>query len=72
MSTTSKKTKQELLEEIDALKKELADLEKYKQYQEAAGEMKAVHTSLVNSGFSGEETFQLLIAMIEKCGPFKK
>lgn len=64
---TTKKTKAELMEELENVKKskeelekELKNLEKYKQYEDAADEMKALHTAFVNSGFSDNQAFELM------------
>jgi lipid A disaccharide synthetase len=61
------KTKAELLEEItqknseiENLKKEIAILDKYKQYKDMADEFKAMHTALEVSGFTSEQAFDLL------------
>lgn len=56
------KTKTMLLEEIEAknaeikaLKKEIEKVERYKQYEEAAGELAALRDSFVNAGFTKTE-----------------
>lgn len=61
------KTKNELLEEIEqkneelkSLKEEMKNLEKYKQYDDCANEVRAMYQSFVNSGFSEEQSFQIL------------
>ena len=71
MKPIKTKTKAELLEELDELKVELAnkekeikDLERYKKYEEAADEMKAMHDAMMNSGFTNEQAFQMLMVMI--------
>lgn len=63
----SKMTKAELLEEIEIahnhiqqMETQLKNLEKYKQYEEASDELKAMHTALMNSGFTNEQAFDLL------------
>lgn len=43
--------------EIEDLKKELEKAEKYKQYDDAAGEMKAMYDSFVNAGFNDDRAF---------------
>ena len=50
--------------EIEDLKKELEKAEKYKQYDDAAGELKAIYDSLVNIGFGEDQAFVLLNTMI--------
>ena len=61
------KTKAELLEEIEqkneeikVLEKEVKNLEKYKQYEDMANELKAIHSAFVNSGFDDDQAFELL------------
>lgn len=72
---TTKKTKAELMEELEnakkakeELEKELKNLEKYKQYEDAAGEIYAFHTSFVMAGFSEEQAFELVKTMIANAG----
>lgn len=60
---TTKKTKAELLDEIKELETQVKKLENYKQYEECADELKAVHTAFVNAGFSDEQAFDLLKTM---------
>lgn len=67
-----KKTKAMLEEELDQkraeieeLKKELEKAEKYKQYDDAAGEMKAMYDSLVNAGFNEDQAFTILMTMLQ-------
>ena len=50
--------------EIEELKKELEKTEKHKQYDDVAGELKAIYDSLVNIGFSEDQAFVLLNTMI--------
>ena len=71
-ATTTRKTKAEILEELENknaeiadLKKELNDLERYKQYEESADELAAMKNALVNSGFSNDQAFQLIIEFIK-------
>lgn len=61
------KTRNELMEEIEAkekeintLKSEVKRLEKYEQYDEAAGEIKAMYDSFVKAGFSEKQAFKLI------------
>ena len=58
------KNKNELLEEIAELQKQVANLERYKQYAECADEMKAMHTAFMNSGFTNEQAFEMLKTML--------
>lgn len=67
----SKMTKAELLKEIEAanehiqqMETQLKNLEKYKQYEDMANEMKALHTAFMNSGFSDEQAFDMLKMLI--------
>lgn len=67
-----KKTKAMLEEELDQkraeiedLKKELEKAEKYKQYNDAAGEMKAMYDSFVNAGFDEDQAFTILMTMLQ-------
>lgn len=61
------KTKTMLLDEIEAknleiklLKEEVKKVERYKQYEEAAGEMAALRDSFINAGFTKAEANDLL------------
>lgn len=75
-TTTTRKTKAELLEELETksteiadLKKELKDLERYKQYEECADEIAAVKNAFVHAGFSNDQAFQLVIEFIRNAAP---
>ena len=46
--------------EIKALKEEIAGLEKYKQYRKAADELKVIHKSFVDAGFTDDQAFTLI------------
>ena len=59
---TTKRTKEMLLNELEAknaeikdLKKELARVERYKQYEEAAGELAVLRDSFISAGFTKAE-----------------
>ena len=72
----SKMTKAQMLEEIERanatiheMEQELKNLEKYKQYEEAADEIRAIHISLVNSGFSDDQAFELLKTAMQAMAP---
>lgn len=74
--TTTKKTKAELLEELEQanqnvrdLKNEIKNLERYKQYENMADEIKALHTAFMNSGFTNEQAFDLLKTMTQAVIP---
>lgn len=49
--------------EIDALKKEIEKLEKYKQYDEAITETKVVMDSFIRAGFTEEQAFDMVKTM---------
>ena len=68
----TKKTKAELEKELETVKeskaeleKELKNLEKYKQYEDMAGEVHAIYMSFVHAGFSEEQAYDLLKTMIQ-------
>jgi hypothetical protein len=68
---STKKTKAELMEELEAankakddLEKQLAELEKYKTYRTAGDELKAIHTAFMDAGFSNEQAFTLMQTMM--------
>ena len=70
MATTIKKTKAQLVEELDQLKertaaveKQLKNMDRYKQYEECADDIKVMHTALMNSGFTDEQAFDLIKTM---------
>lgn len=72
----SKMTKAELLEEIEIandhihqMETQLKNLEKYKQYEDMANEMKALHTAFMNSGFSDEQAFDMVKMLIQTVAP---
>ena len=67
-TATTKKTKTQLMEEINALKAEVAKLDKYKQYENMANEMYAIQQSFVNAGFTRDEAFTLLLHMLKTSG----
>ena len=67
-----KKTKAMLEEELDQkkneieeLKKELVKVEKYKQYDDMAGEIKAIYDSFVNAGFNRDQAYEILIILLQ-------
>lgn len=71
MSTnTTKKTKAQLLEEIDGLKTELKRLEKYAKYDDTAEEMKAFHDSFVRAGFTEGQAFAIMTTVIQNANKF--
>lgn len=71
----TKKTKAELEKELETVKeskeeleKELQNLEKYKQYEDMAGEIHALYMAYVHAGFSEEQAYDLLKTMIQNAG----
>lgn len=69
---TTKKTKAELMEELENVKKskeelekELKNLEKYKQYEDAAGEIHGLYASFMMAGFSEDQAFELTKTILE-------
>lgn len=74
-TTNTKKTKTQLIEELEAakahataLKKQIDNLERYKQYEECADEIKAMHTAFMNSGFTDEQAFDLIKTTMQALG----
>ena len=59
-TVTTKKTKAELLNEITDLKKELENLDKYRQYEQVADELAAMRDALMGKGFTREEAMQFI------------
>ena len=73
--TTTKKTKTQLMEELESIKEskaalenELKNLEKYKAYDDAAGEIYAIYTAYVAVGFSEGQAFELIKIMLQNAG----
>ena len=71
----TKKTKAELEKELETIKeskaeleKELKNLEKYKHYEDAAGEIHALYTSFTMAGFTDDQAFELVKTMIANAG----
>ena len=60
VTMNTRATKQELLENIAKLKEELERLDKYRKYEEAASEIKAIHDAFMNAGFTDEQAFALI------------
>lgn len=52
-------------DEIEELKKELVKVEKYKQYDDMAGEIKAIYDSFVNAGFNKDQAYEILIILLQ-------
>lgn len=66
VSAGMRKTEAQLLEEIAALQKEIKELEKYKQYEDAANETYAVMESFMKAGFTREEAFVMTGKIVEQ------
>lgn len=62
---STRKTKTQLLEEIDGLKTDLKRLEKYSKYDESAAEMKALYNSYVRAGFTEDQAFTIMLVTIK-------
>lgn len=63
----TKMTKAELLKEIEfahnhirEMEGRLERMEHYKQYEDMADELKAMHTAFMNSGFTNEQAFDMV------------
>lgn len=74
--SVSKMTKAEMVEEIEIAHKhiremeaKLEDLQKYEKYKDAADEIKAIHTALMDSGFTNEQAFDLLKTTMQSMMP---
>ena len=72
----NKMTKAQMIEEIEnarghiyKMESQLKNLERYKQYEDAADELKALHTAFMNSGFTNEQAFDLLKTMTQSMMP---
>lgn len=67
---TTKEMLIERLEEVEAerdqLKSEMEKLERYKKYEEVADEMGAMKEAFVNSGFSEDQAFQVIVTLLQK------
>lgn len=59
-NTTTKKTKVELLNEIAELKKELENLDKYRQYENIADELASIRDAFMAKGFTREEAISFI------------
>ena len=60
-----KKTKVELLDEIKELKAQIEKLDKYKMYEQAAGELSVAIDAFTNAGFSRDEAMSILLAAVK-------
>lgn len=76
INANTKKTKAELIEEIKIAHEHIREMEgrlermdKYKQYEDMADEMKAIHTALMNSGFTNDQAFELMKTAIQVVAP---
>ena len=76
INVTGKMTKDEMIKEIEfarnhiqEMENRIKNLERYKQYEDMADELKAVHTALMNSGFTNEQAFEMLKTTIQVVAP---
>lgn len=74
--SVSKMTKAQMVEEIKCahehireMEAKLEDLQKYEKYKDAADEIKAIHTALMDSGFTNEQAFDLLKTTMQSMMP---
>lgn len=74
--SVSKMTKAQMVEEIECahehireMEAKLEDLQKYEKYKDAADEIKAIHTALMDSGFTNEQAFDLLKTTMQSMMP---
>lgn len=65
ISAGMRKTKAQLLEEIDALQREVKELEKYKQYEAAANDLYAMMESFMKAGFTRGEAFAMTGKLVD-------
>lgn len=65
---TTRKTKAQLLEEIDGLKRQVADLDRYRQYESCANELANIREAFVKAGFSELEAVQIILAFLPNGG----
>lgn len=65
-ANTEKRTKAELLDEIKKLKGEVEKLERFKAYEDQAGELKGMYDSYINAGFTEEQAFEIVKIMLSK------
>ena len=73
MASYGKTTKERLIEKLeeveaerDRLKSDLEKLRKYEKYEEVADEMGAMKEAFVNSGFTEDQAFQVIITLLQK------
>ena len=71
-SIYSRKTKDELIQAIEGfedhisdLKKQVATLERYKQYETAANEMMALKESFVRAGFTDAQAYEMMLTVLK-------
>ena len=69
-SQTTRKTKAQLLGEINELKHQVAQLERYAKYEEAANEVRALFMGFVSSGFTEDQAFDSVMKFMDTA--FKK
>ena len=69
----AKTTKERLIEKLeevekerDRLKSDISKLKKYEKYEETADELGAMRDAFVNSGFTDDQAFQIIITLVQK------
>lgn len=64
-SLETRKTKQELLDEIAELKNQIKNMEKFETYKNMSDDMRLMYEAFKDSGFSDEQAFHLLTIAIQ-------
>lgn len=65
---TTMKTEEELLQEIEMLQGEVNKLKRFEKYVDLADEMGVIREAFESSGFSHEESMQMLLSVINMAG----
>lgn len=66
------KTKEELLQEIEVLQTKVNKLERFEKYVDVADEIAAMREAFENSGFSRDESMQMLLTFMKMSTKFIK
>ena len=61
MENLNERTREELIKEIENLKEEVKNRDKYSQYDTMAEELAAVRDAMVKRGFTEEQAVQIMI-----------
>lgn len=67
---TTKKTKEQLLQEIEVLQGKVDKLERFEKYADTADEMGAMVEAFENSGFSREEAIRMVLGLLPLAAQF--